>query len=195
MLGRTDRHLRMVALLLIFTIFGTATTLRLGYWQVIAAPDLVAEAISKMTPPQDPGPPRADIIDRHGLKLAQSATFDRLDAYPRDIPAERRADIVETLDGILKLTPVRAGDLSRQALDGPTLGLAEASSHGRGVRGDQPGQGRGQAAGDQPHAARGPRLPASAAARAARRWPATCWASWPATAVAPTVWSACTTTA
>ena len=34
MLGRTDRRLRMVALLLVFAVFGTAAMLRLGYWQV-----------------------------------------------------------------------------------------------------------------------------------------------------------------
>lgn len=95
----------MVALLLVFAIFGTATTLRLGYWQVVAAPDLVAWASSRMTPAQEPTQPRADIVDRHGVKLAQSATFDRLDAHPKDIPSERRAGIVETLAGILELTP------------------------------------------------------------------------------------------
>lgn len=104
-LGRTDRRLRMVALLLIFTILGAASTIRLGYWQVIAAPDLVARATARMSPLREPTPPRADIIDRHGIKLAQSATFDRLDTYPKDIPAERRTDIVETLASILELTP------------------------------------------------------------------------------------------
>ena len=51
MLGRTDRRLRMVALLVVFALFGSATMLRLGYWQVVAAPDLVARAIDTMAPP------------------------------------------------------------------------------------------------------------------------------------------------
>jgi cell division protein FtsI (penicillin-binding protein 3) len=105
MLGRTDRRRRMVALLLVFIVFASATTLRLGYWQVVAAPDLVATALIKMAPPERAGPPRADIVDRHGIKLAQSATFDRLDAHPKDIPAERREGIVATLTEILRLRP------------------------------------------------------------------------------------------
>src|SRR3990172_8230798 len=103
MLGRTDRRLRMVALLLVFTVFAMATMLRLGYWQVVAAPDLVAGAIGSMTPPRTATLARAEIIDRDGVTLAQSASFDRLDAHPKDIPPERRAEIVETLAGILDL--------------------------------------------------------------------------------------------
>lgn len=105
MLGRTDRRLRMVALLVVFAIFGSATMLRLGYWQVVAAPDLVDKAIDTMAPPPTLALARAEIVDRDGVTLAQSATFDRLDANPRDIPAERRAEIVATLTEILDLGP------------------------------------------------------------------------------------------
>ena len=105
MLGRTDRRLRMVALLVVFAVFGSATMLRLGYWQVVAAPDLVDKAIDTMAPPPRLALARAEIVDRDGVTLAQSATFDRLDANPRDIPAERRADIVATLTEILDLGP------------------------------------------------------------------------------------------
>ncbi len=105
MLGRTDRRLRMVALLVVFALFGSATMLRLGYWQVVAAPDLVDKAIDTMAPPPTLALARAEIVDRDGVTLAQSATFDRLDANPRDIPAERRAEIVATLTEILDLGP------------------------------------------------------------------------------------------
>ncbi len=105
MLGRTDRRLRMVALLVVFAVFGSATMLRLGYWQVVAAPDLVDKAIDTMAPPPRLTLARAEIVDRDGVMLAQSATFDRLDANPRDIPAERRAEIVATLTEILDLGP------------------------------------------------------------------------------------------
>jgi cell division protein FtsI/penicillin-binding protein 2 len=104
-LGRTDRRLRMVALLVVFAVFGSATMLRLGYWQVVAAPDLVDKAIDTMAPPPRLTLARAEIVDRDGVTLAQSATFDRLDANPRDIPAERRADIIATLTEILDLGP------------------------------------------------------------------------------------------
>ncbi len=105
MLGRTDRRLRMVALLVVFTIFGSASMLRLGYWQVVAAPDLVSRAVDTMAPPPAMVLARAEIIDRDGVTLAQSASFDRLDANPRDIPEDRRAQIVATLTEILELSP------------------------------------------------------------------------------------------
>ncbi len=105
MLGRTDRRLRMVALLVAFTVFGTAAMLRLSYWQVVAAPDLVGRAVGTMAGPTTASPARAEIIDRDGVTLAQSATFDRLDANPKDIAPERRAEIVATLTGILDLAP------------------------------------------------------------------------------------------
>ena len=97
MLGRTDRHLRMVALLVVFTLFGSATMLRLGYWQVVAAPDLVSARSTpwRHRPRWCRHGPRS--IDRDGVTLAQAASFDRLDANPRDIPEERRAQIVATL--------------------------------------------------------------------------------------------------
>jgi cell division protein FtsI/penicillin-binding protein 2 len=103
MAGRTERRLRMVALLLAFLVFGSAAMLRLGYWQVVAAPDLVIRAVDTMAPPPEPKLARGEIIDRDGVTLAQSASFDRLDAHPKDIPADRREGIVETLAGILDL--------------------------------------------------------------------------------------------
>ena len=103
MLGRTDRRLRMVALLLIFAIFGSAAMLRLGYWQVVAAPDLAMQALSSMTVPESIKLTRADIVDRDGVVLAQSAFFDRLDVHPKDIKPEYREGIVETLTPILGL--------------------------------------------------------------------------------------------
>jgi len=103
MLGRTDRRLRMVALLLVFIVFAGAAMVRLGYWQVVAAPDLVAKAIGRMAPAKVATLARGEILDRQGVTLAQSATFDRLDAYPKDIPPERRMEVVETLADILDL--------------------------------------------------------------------------------------------
>ena len=42
-LGRTDSRLRMVAILLVFAVIGTAAGLRLGYWQVVASDELAAQ--------------------------------------------------------------------------------------------------------------------------------------------------------
>lgn len=95
--GRTDRRLRMVALLVAFVIFASAAVVRLAYWQIVQAPVLVAEAAVHLAPPEADLPPRGDIVDRRGVVLAQATTLDRLDAYPKDIPEARRAGIVATL--------------------------------------------------------------------------------------------------
>jgi cell division protein FtsI (penicillin-binding protein 3) len=97
MLGRTDRRMRMVALLVAFAVFAGAAVARLTYWQVSEAPRLAAKAISYMAPPSEPEPARAAIVDRDGVALARPATYDRLAAYPRTIPADRRAELVEVL--------------------------------------------------------------------------------------------------
>jgi len=104
MLGRTDSRLRMMALLLIFVMIGSAAVLRLGYWQVVAAPALAVDAITNMTPPKTAEVARAQIVDRDGVVLAQSATFDRLDAHPRDIEPEEREGVVGVLTAILDLS-------------------------------------------------------------------------------------------
>ena len=91
----------MVAMLLMFTIFGGAAMARLGYWQVVAAPELSAKAERTIARPKEIKPPRAQVIDRDGVVLAQSATLDQLEAHPNIIPASLREPIVERLADIL----------------------------------------------------------------------------------------------
>ena len=108
----------MTVLLLVFVLFGAAAMARLAYWQVIAAPELVERALGTMTAPDAEGVARADITDRDGVVMAQSATYDRLDAYPRDIRDEDRAGVVETLAGILDLSAAeRQAMLTRLSSD------------------------------------------------------------------------------
>ena len=73
MMGRTDSRMRMVALLLVFAVFGSAATLRLGYWQVVAAPALAADAIVSMTPPKVVQLARAPIVDRDFMSVPPCA--------------------------------------------------------------------------------------------------------------------------
>ncbi len=108
----------MTVLLLVFVLFGAAAMARLAYWQVIAAPELVERALGTMTAPDADAVARADITDRDGVVIAQSATYDRLDAYPRDIRDEDRAGVVETLAGILDLSAAeRQAMLTRLSSD------------------------------------------------------------------------------
>jgi len=102
-LGRTDSRLRMVAILLIFAVFGTAAGLRLGYWQVIAADGLTAQVNEAIASTRVEKTVRADIVDRDGVLLAKTASFDRLDAHPDTIDPEERDGIVDTLGVLLDL--------------------------------------------------------------------------------------------
>ncbi len=95
--------MRMVVLLLVFAVFGSAATVRLGYWQVVAASELAARAERGMVRPAPPAPPRAEIRDRDGRVLAQSATLDKLEVFPILVPADRRDEVVETLAEIMGL--------------------------------------------------------------------------------------------
>jgi cell division protein FtsI (penicillin-binding protein 3) len=93
----------MAAILLVFTLLGTVAMLRLGYWQVVAAPELAAQAVRSMTPATTVQLARAAIVDRNGKVLALTTSRDRLDAHPADIDSEDRQGIVDTLTPILGL--------------------------------------------------------------------------------------------
>lgn len=124
MLGRTDSRLRMVAILLIFAIFGTAAGLRLGYWQVIAADDLTAQVDAVLSSVKVEKTVRADIVDRDGVLLAKTASLDSLDAHPNIIDPADHQDIVDTLGAILDLgVKERATYLDRLATDAKWVNL------------------------------------------------------------------------
>ncbi|MEA2026041.1 MAG: penicillin-binding protein 2 [Chloroflexota bacterium] len=116
MLGRTDSRLRMVAILLVFAVFGMAAGLRLGYWQVIVADGLTAQ-VKAAKSAQVQKPVRADIVDRDGVLLAKTASFDRLDAYPDIIDAEDHPDIVDTLGILLDLNASERATYFEQLAD------------------------------------------------------------------------------
>ena len=100
----------MVALLLVFTILGSASVLRLGYWQVVAADDLSARAARTLPRPAEDIPPRATIVDRDGKPLAQTAILDQLVAHPDLIPEHRKDDVVAELGIIMGLGSGEARD-------------------------------------------------------------------------------------
>ncbi len=105
MLGRTDSRLRMVGILMVFVIFATAAGLRLGYWQVVAAPELSKVAVTRMSKPEVVRIARAPIVDRNGRALARTVSLDRLNAHPVLIKPEARQGVVDVLTEILQLSP------------------------------------------------------------------------------------------
>ena len=97
--GRTDSRLRMVAIMLVFAVFATAAGLRLGYWQVVAADELTAEAIeAEQSTAEVAETVRADIVDRDGVVLAKTASLRPARAHPDIIDPEDQEAIVDTLD-------------------------------------------------------------------------------------------------
>jgi cell division protein FtsI (penicillin-binding protein 3) len=103
MLGRTDRRLRMIALLTVLSVLGSATAVRLGYWQVVEGPTLRARAQMSIPRPTEPQVIRGDILDHAGVALAQTVFRDRLVAYPELIPESRRQAVIEELARILEI--------------------------------------------------------------------------------------------
>ena len=95
----------MLAILLVFAVFASATGLRLGYWQVVAADELTAQIPQKSTAAAVERAIRADIVDRNGRLLARTASYDSLDAYPNLIDPDDHEALVDTLDAILGLQP------------------------------------------------------------------------------------------
>ena len=93
----------MIALLLVFTVLGSASALRLGYWQVVAAGELAERAARTLPRKTEDIPPRAVIYSRDGKILAQTDILDQLVAHPDLIPEHRQADIVRVLGEIMGL--------------------------------------------------------------------------------------------
>ena len=106
-LGRTDSRLRMIAIMLVFAVFGTAAGVRLGYWQVVAADDLTAQVIAVWNASKQVKTERADIVDRNHVTLAKTSSFDSIVAYPDLIDPEDDESLVAALGAILGL---KAGD-------------------------------------------------------------------------------------
>lgn len=114
MLGRTDRRLRLVVLLLVFISLATAIGVRLVYWQVARGPELRAMANAQLERPAEEVPQRGEIVDRRGTVLATTAYRDVLAAYPDRVPVAVRAQLAERLGAILGADGPDATTLSTQ---------------------------------------------------------------------------------
>ena len=104
-LGRTDSRLRMVAILLVFAVVAMAAGLRLGYWQVVASDELTAQIdeVKARSEADAQKVVRADIVDRDGVVLAKTSSFDKLVAYPDIIDPDDLDASVELLTALLDL--------------------------------------------------------------------------------------------
>jgi cell division protein FtsI (penicillin-binding protein 3) len=91
MLGRTDRRLRHLALLVAIAGFALALAVRLVYWQVGQADELRRLAATQQDRPSLEFAQRGDVTDRRGTLLATTAYRDLLAAYPDLLATDQRA--------------------------------------------------------------------------------------------------------
>jgi cell division protein FtsI (penicillin-binding protein 3) len=125
-LGRTDSRLRMVAVMLVFTIAAVAAGVRLGYWQVVASDELSAqvEAVFEYNRIRALRTTRAPIVDRDGKILAKTTSFDSVVAYPNIMDPDGIEATAELLGALL--------DVPAKAREAHSVRLADA--HGAGQR-------------------------------------------------------------
>jgi cell division protein FtsI/penicillin-binding protein 2 len=104
MLGRTDRRLRLVVLLVAFVVMASAAVVRLSYWQLARGAELRTEALSFIERTTEDAPLRGDILDRNGVVLATTSYRYLLSASPPAIKASQAVSrTVEILADILDL--------------------------------------------------------------------------------------------
>jgi cell division protein FtsI/penicillin-binding protein 2 len=148
MLGRTDKRLRLVALLVVMVLVASALTVRLAYWQLSEGAQLRQMAESQVARPVSAELRRGDITDRSGTLLATTAYRDRLVAYPDLIAKDSREPIARQLAALAgldgtdraalldsfergvpyvtvsrRLTEAQSAEVRRQIADGDLFGV------------------------------------------------------------------------
>jgi cell division protein FtsI (penicillin-binding protein 3) len=118
MLGRTDRRLRLLVLLVGFVLVAGMLTLRLAYWQVVRGAEMRASAMAQLERSVTQPSVRGDIFDRSGtVVLATSTYLDLLAAYPARIEPADRERVASELTRILELdveTSTKLGETLRR---------------------------------------------------------------------------------
>jgi stage V sporulation protein D (sporulation-specific penicillin-binding protein) len=110
-MGRTDRRLRAVTLLLVFVVLATASVLKLGQVQFVAAPELQQRVQARLSSVREAPPVRGQITDRNGIVLAHTAWVDTLSASPESVPSSRVEPILDELSGILGFDEKRRAEI------------------------------------------------------------------------------------
>jgi cell division protein FtsI (penicillin-binding protein 3) len=119
MLGRTDRRLRLIALLGAFVLVAGALGARLGYWTVVRASDLSARAAAQLEHTQTTPAQRGAIYDRSGtILLATTSYRNLLEASPAQLTADQGTAVATRLDAILGLHGDAASHLRDQLTHG-----------------------------------------------------------------------------
>lgn len=119
MLGRTDSRLRHVVVLGCLLALAGSLVLRLGWWQVLEADSLAAQAREQTTIRIEEAPRRGEIYDRSGA-VVLATTVDRYTvAVAADRLTTQRATILgDRLAELLDLDPVGRARLAERLASG-----------------------------------------------------------------------------
>jgi cell division protein FtsI/penicillin-binding protein 2 len=117
MLGRTDRRLRLVALLAVFALVAGALVVRHAYWAVARSGELTGMAAAQLEARESVPVQRGAIYDRKGNLLATTAYRDRLVGFPAQIPTGQGRPMAAALANVLGLDAAGAEQL-RATLSG-----------------------------------------------------------------------------
>jgi stage V sporulation protein D (sporulation-specific penicillin-binding protein) len=117
-LGRTDRRLRHLGLLVLFGGMALALSARLVYWQVGMAGDLRQRAEERLDRPSLVFAQRGDITDRRGTLLATTAYRDLLAAYPDTLAEDAREPMARRLGELLGFDGQHIAQLVERFRDG-----------------------------------------------------------------------------
>jgi cell division protein FtsI/penicillin-binding protein 2 len=127
MTGRTDRRLRLLVLLVVFLMMGSAAIVRLSYWQLSMGSELRAMAADQVVQTSEIAAVRGDIVDRRGTVLATTSYRDLLAAYPERLDEPLREQTVAGLADILDLDEQGARALREQlSADDPYVVLVRS---------------------------------------------------------------------
>jgi cell division protein FtsI (penicillin-binding protein 3) len=104
MLGRTDRRLRLLVLLIGFGLVAGMLVLRLAYWQVVRGAEMRESAMAQLERSVTQPSVRGDIFDRSGTVVLATTTYrDLLAAYPARIDPAERTRVASELTRLLEL--------------------------------------------------------------------------------------------
>jgi len=131
MLGRTDSRARMVLIMLAFVLVATAASVRLGQWQLVEGPGLSAQYDAAIASTKVVKTSRADIVDRDGVVLAKTSSFDQVVAHPDLIDPEDDEPLVNTLGILLDLNNRQRVEYRQTIADGRAAGRKFVSLESR----------------------------------------------------------------
>ncbi len=112
----------MVLIMLAFVLVATAASVRLGQWQLVEGPGLSAQYDAAIESTKVVETTRADIVDRDGVVLAKTSSFDQVVAHPDVIDAEDDESLVATLGALLDLNNRERAEYRQTLADGRAAG-------------------------------------------------------------------------